>query len=618
MRKKFLLIVSVPLTAFIIVIILFHNRWIKSGLEYGMEEVVGAKVEIDNLSLNFSPLGIEWDKMSAADPHDPWRNLFETGHVKFALDFNQLLRGKYIIDELTIDNLILDTKRTTDGSIDPERKKRAILAGKKLTFSNLVDDVFKNTVNTTPLFDIAKIKKGYNADSLMKMLDLKSLKHIDTLKNGIGKISDEWTSIKNDYEKEKSKVLEFEKQITAINPAELGDVPSITNAIMTVDNATKTVNEITKLVNDKSVSVKNNIDKMNASIGQIDDFVKSDFDKLKSMARLPSINTKGMAQVLVGNEMYRRAKNYVYWADEARANVQKYQSKPDYETPPRMKGQDIKFPVDRGYPKLWIKKINITGGTEKNTSDYFYAKGNALNISDNQDLSGAPITVDLEGTGNNNRKIKLSGLMDRRGGQQLDQFEASLSNVPVREFSLGNSEFLPSKISDAFMSTDVKISVPGDKIDASAKFSLSNIKLNFESEPKNIAERLVREVLSRINSLNVGLRFWNTEGSFNVDITTDLDEQLAQKVSAVLGEEIAKLQEELKSKFDAVVNDQVQRFRKQYETKIDEIKNQIGGYDALLADKLNLIGDKKEELLAQLEKEKRGFLEDKLKNLFKK
>jgi uncharacterized protein (TIGR03545 family) len=619
LRKKFLLIVSVPLAVLIVVVILFHNSWIKSGLEYGFEEVVGAKVEIEDLNLNLSPLGLEWGRMQAANPNNTWRNLFETGHVKFSMDFNQLLRGKYIIDELTIENLTLDTKRATEGSIDPERKQRAILGGKKLTFSKLVDDAFKNTITTTPLFDIVKIKKGYNADSLIKALDLKTVKHIDTLKSWINRITEEWSSIKTEYEKEKSKVLDIGKQIAAINPAELNDVQKITNAIMTVDNATKTVNEITNLAETKSVSVRTDLEKMKLSIGQIDNFVKSDFEKLKSMARLPSINTKGMAQVLVGNEMYKRAKNYVYWADAARANVQKYQSKPDYEYPERMKGQNIKFPVERGYPKFWIKKISISGGTDKAAaSDYFRAEGNALNISDNQDLSGAPITVSLEGTGNNNRRIKLAGLIERRKNTQLDKIEASLSNIPVGEFSLGNSEFLPSKITDALMSTELRITVPGNKIDASARILLNNIKLNFESEPKNIVERLVREVLVRVNDFSVSMRLWNTDGGFDIAFSTDLDEKLTEKVSAVMGEEIAKLQAELKSKFDAVVNEEIQKFRKIYEAKVQDVQNQIGGYTTLFSDKLNLIDNKKQELVAQLDKQKQGFLEDKLRGLFKK
>ena len=619
MRKKFIYVVLIPLILISTIVYIFHNRWIESGIEYAAEEVVGAKVEIENLQLNLSPLGIQWDKITVANPNDPWMNIFETGTVKFGMDFNQLLRGKYIIDELTVENMVLGTKRSSEGSIGADRKKRAILAGDKWTFSKIADDAFKNTVTATPLFDLAKLKRGFNADSLLGVYDIKTVKHIDSLKTQINEMTNQWSSIKTDFDNHKQKVIELGKQVAAINPSELNNVQNITSAITTVDNATKTINEVTQLVNSRSASVRNNIKVLAISVGEIDDYVKSDFGKLKNLAHLPSINTKGMAQILVGSEMYKRAKNYLYWVDEARNNIKKYESKPEYESPPRMKGQDIKFPEERGYPKLWIKKVTFSGSTGSTaSSDYFFARGGAFNVSDNQKLSGAPISVSLEGTENNRRSLKLSGLFDRRGNIPLDQINASLSGVPVGDFSLGNSSFLPSKVTNAIMSTELKISVPGNKIDATARFNLKNVSLKFESEPKNMVENLVREVLSGINEFNVSLRMWNTGGSFDIALATDLDDKLTQKVSAVLGDEIAKLQNELQRKFDALVNDEIRKFNSLYESKLKDVQNQLGDYETLFADKLNIVDGKKQELLAQLDKQKKGFLEDKLKGLFKK
>jgi len=121
MRKRFWLVVLIPSIIFITVIYFFINGWIESGIEYAAEEAVGAKVEIDNLSLSISPLGIEWEKMQVTNPSDTWKNLFETGTVKFSMDIGQLLRGKYIINEIEVENFILGTQRKTDGAIDKER-----------------------------------------------------------------------------------------------------------------------------------------------------------------------------------------------------------------------------------------------------------------------------------------------------------------------------------------------------------------------------------------------------------------------------------------------------------------------------------------------------------------
>lgn len=618
MRKKFIYVALIPLVILLIIVYVFHNTWIELGIEYAAEEVAGAKVEIDDLQLNFSPLGIELAKMQVANPQNTWRNLFETGKMEFAIDFNQLLRGKYIIELAEVNDLQIDTKRSTDGAIDKERNKRAILAGDKLSFSKLADDAIKNTVSIPPVFDLVKLKKGFNADSLVKALDMQTVKHIDTMKSRINNLTNQWSTIKNDFETQKQKVLDIEKQVKAINPSSLNNVQSITSAIATVDNAIKTVNEISSLIDTRSASVKGSIGNITSSVSMIDDYVKSDFDKLKGMAKLPSINTKGMANLLVGSEMYKRTKNYMRLADEARATVQEYQSEPEYESPPRMVGQDIKFPEERGYPKFWIKKIKITGGTSKSAEDYFRASGVAENISDNQLLTGLPISINLEGVGNDRRTLKLTGLLDRRSDIPFDKFTASLSNVPVGEFSLGNSNFLPTKITDAVMKSTVNISIPGNKIDATAEFNLQNMKLKFETEPKTLAEQITHQVLIGIDGLNIQLRAWNTNGIFDIALSTDLDERLAQRISALIGEEIIKLQNELRKKFDAVVQEQIQKFDKFYKEKLTEVQNQLGSYETLITDKLNIVENKKAELLEQLEKQKKGFVEDKLKGLFKK
>lgn len=618
MRKRFWLVVLIPSIILFAAVYFFINSWIESAIEYAAEEAVGAKVEIDNLSLSVSPLGIEWDKMQVTNPRDTWKNLFETGTVKFSMDLGQLLRGKYIINEIEVENFILGTQRKTDGAINKERNKRAVFAGDEGSFSQLADKAFKATVETPPLFDIVKLKEGFNADSLIKALDMSSVKNIDTLKTKVDEITKTWSTIKTDFETQKQKVLEIEKQITAIDPSQLKDVQKITETIAIVDKAQKTVNEISTLINDKSKSVQSNVQNLTTSIGNIDNFIKDDFDKLKSLARLPSFNANGMAQLLVGSEMYKRAKNYLYWADVARAKIEEYSPEPEYEYPPRMQGQDIEFPSEKNYPKLWIKSINLSGGNAKEEgTTLIRAKGNVSNITDNQNLTGAPLTFALEGNENQRRTIKLNGLFDRRKDIPLDEIRAELSGVPVGEFSLGNSNFLPSKITDAVMTTGVKLIMPGNKLDATAEFYITNLKVQFESETKNLVEQLVREVLISINDFKVSLRLWNTNGNLDVALATDLDQKLMEKVSSVVGEEINKLQNELKRKFDSFVNAEMQKFNELYKSKLNDIQSQIGGYESLLKDKINIVDNKEQELLAQLEKAKKGFLEDKLKGLFK-
>ncbi|MRR39582.1 hypothetical protein EG829_34015, partial [bacterium] len=107
MRRKFIYFVLVPLIVLIGILFFFLDGWVESGLETAGESMVGARVEIDDLRLTLSPLGIRFARLQVANPDDPWKNLFETRTVQFSLELNQLLRGKYIVEQMEVNDIIL-------------------------------------------------------------------------------------------------------------------------------------------------------------------------------------------------------------------------------------------------------------------------------------------------------------------------------------------------------------------------------------------------------------------------------------------------------------------------------------------------------------------------------
>ena len=68
MRKNFVLFVLIPLIIVAVVVYFFIDRWVEAGLEYGGESAVGAKVEIDNLSVTLSPVGIRFSRLQVSNP----------------------------------------------------------------------------------------------------------------------------------------------------------------------------------------------------------------------------------------------------------------------------------------------------------------------------------------------------------------------------------------------------------------------------------------------------------------------------------------------------------------------------------------------------------------------
>ena len=621
MRKKFIYFVLVPFIILLVVVYLFIDRWVEWGLESAGEKLVGAKVEIDNLNLSLSPIAIQFRRLQVANPKDPWKNIFETGTVRFALNFGQLLRGKFIVETMEVSDVILATKRTTDGSLPPSQQPHqpSDSIGGGSSFSTAASQTLAKATANSPVFNLDLLRKQFNVDSLINVRNLNSTRYIDSLTQQVNKASQQWQSTLTDVEKSKQRLTEIETNIKAIHVDELKSVDRITSAITAVDNAYKGVGEIQQTFRDRQTSITQDVSKLSASVQNIDDVVRSDFTHILSMAHLPDLSLKGIAQLLIGKEMFQKATRYLYWVDFARANITKYSPKPDIEKPRRMQGQNIHFPEERSYPKLWIRKVLISGGTDRaQDSDYISLKGEVHDISNDQRLAGAPLTVALAGTRSGTTSLSFNALFDRRQDVPLDDYRATMKGLKVSDFELGQSNFLPSKMTHAGLNSDVHISVPGNNFESTAGITFYNMNLAFAAAPRTTAERLAQDVLESVKGFDVHLRLWKADKGFDVALSTDLDDQIAARVKNVIGNEIAKLENDLRGKLEKTIADKRQEFEKTFASKKDEINTRLKAYESLVTEKVSMLDGKKKELTDRLQKEQKGKVEDALKGIFKK
>jgi uncharacterized protein (TIGR03545 family) len=616
MRKNFVFFILVPVIVLLAVVYFFIDGWVESGLESAGEALVGARVEIDRVHLSLFPLGLRWDRMQVANPNDPWKNVFETGVVAFAMDPGQLLRSKVIIETMEVNELILGTRRTTDGSLP----RHTTAAGEPASsfFTGMARQALERTIEPTPVFNLENLRRGFNPDSLVRSLDLATLRHLDTIKAGVAATSRQWQNTLADIETTKTRLRDLETRVRAIDPGGLNSVDRIVAAIGTVENGISTVNDARKTFETRKASITGDVQRLAGSVRQVDGIVKDDFRRLMMLARLPDLNTAGISRLLVGQEIVQRALTYLSWVDFARSNIKRYTPAPAFEKPVRFRGQDIRFPVERHYPKLWIKNILVSGGTgQKSDDDFVRASGEVHHVTDDQTVTGQPMTVALKGTEGGGRSFSLSALFDRRKEIPFDEYTATLGGVPLSEFRLGKSDFLPARIVNARMTSGVTIAVPGNRFDARATFELKGFTVAFDGESRNLVERLVREVLQGITGFDAGLRIWNTGGGIDLAITTNLDDELAARVKAVLGAELTKLQNELRSRLDAIVEQKRVEVERLVAGKKAELEKTLQTYETLINEKTAFMEAKKKELTDKLEKEKKGKVDDLLKKLIK-
>lgn len=618
MRKKIVFFVLIPLLILLVIAWIFMDCWIEAGLERAGEELVGARVEIDGLDISLSPLLIQFVRLQVASNTDSMRNLFETGRVRYAMSLAQLLRGKTVIESMQVENLVLGTRRTRNGFI-ANRRGYLLPDSGEVSYSEQIKQLLQNTLGSTPIFDPALWRSSLNIDSLVKAQNFQTLALVDSLQRDVAAASSQWDSTLTTFRESEERLQEIRTSLTAIKPAELKTVEQITAALKTVDESRKAVQDFRNTFQDRYQSITGQVQELTAAAGTLDEAMAQDVRQVLALARLPDINAMGLAELFIGKKILTDAERAAEWIDRGRTLAKRYTPAPDFIKPPRFRGQDIYFPVERGYPKLWIKELKISGGSDRaQNPDYIYLQGLVKNISSEQRVAGVPLSIALQGTRGGSLDVTFSGTIDRRQQQPQDEYNIKMTGLQLRAFDLGKTDFLPTMVPGAVLGMNLAVNMPGEGFRVQGDLQLRSLQLTFQQEPRNIGERLARDVLADVNGFNAGFKIWSAAEGAGASFTTDLDDQFAAGIKRVVGAELAALQNQVRSRVEKEIAGKRAALEKAFAAKRDEVEGKLNAYKALADENFRMLEEKKKELEQRLEQAKKGAFNNAVDRLLKK
>src|SRR5690606_18786988 len=129
--------------------IFFMDSLIKMALEKIGTRIHGAEVNVSDLETKLSNLSISIGRIQFTNNDKPMRNNFEIGSIRFALTWDALLRGKFVIEESSINDILLDTERASRGTVlevakeEEEKKSETLQNAEKEFEGNIFGDIAK-------------------------------------------------------------------------------------------------------------------------------------------------------------------------------------------------------------------------------------------------------------------------------------------------------------------------------------------------------------------------------------------------------------------------------------------------------------------------------------------
>ena len=199
MRWKGIIFLVVMFAIIVALSFVFTDQWLESQLEETASGLHGAKVEFDNLDFSIFGPELKWDRLQVTDPKNTMKNMIESGFCEFKMEFLPLLSKKVIIENIQLSELRTNTDRETDGAISKEER---IVISQPNYVKETVNKL-KKRVEETPALQLAGQVKSANVDSILSILNITSVKKIDSLQKNLTGKYDTWYKVKQNLYKNK-------------------------------------------------------------------------------------------------------------------------------------------------------------------------------------------------------------------------------------------------------------------------------------------------------------------------------------------------------------------------------------------------------------------------------
>ncbi len=588
---------------------LISDEMIEEQIEKQLSIANGALVEIDDFEFNPTELHIAWSKLQVTDPDNTMMNLFETGETEFDVQFWPLLWNKVIVDNVQMTGFAMETSRETDGYFEVplnEEEPDNDAEDDAGFFSDITGEVSSNIAQNASM-EFTDVKDDINIDSLMALVDLRSIDRMDSLQTGLQNNYSEWDSTITNNSVERN-AADIQTLVNSIKIEELDEIPKALAAIETVQKVIKEADSIKTEIATLKDDFQSDLTASRNSIGSIDNWIQDDIARAEGIAKLPEINAQSIGTALFGESLLADLNKYLGYLATGREYGQRFiGSKEDKEDrPDRYEGRNYEFTDKYDLPELWIKNIELSGATNNDIA----LSGLVNNVSNDQNKTGEPITINLSGS-ESNTQLVLNGMLDYTTDVNQEAITITYSGFSLANSKLSPSELLPYELNSGIGSLSLALSVIERRIESRVEYVAAGLDFDFESagSQTGTVERLIRNAISGTDQINATALIDNTDGPLKASVQSNIDDLFLNTLRNTVQAEVDAAKQQIQDEVEGRVNDKKQEVLALVDEQEAMLRGKYDEFETRINDQLAVVEGKIEELEA-----KKKELEDSLKD----
>lgn len=566
--------------------VLFFDFHMKKTIEWAGYKALGAEVNIGQFKSSFIKGSVQISKIELTNKETPDFNSIELADIRFDLNWDALLRVKFVIEEIAVEGLQFMSKRTHPGKVAPPE-----LPSDKPSFTKQLQDKALNKLDqenqNNILGDTAQFLKTGKFDDQIKSIEdqLVSKKLLQEMNIKWSNKQTEWnTKLKALPTGEELKTIN--ERLNKVKLKDFVNLQELDASVKEVENIVKDIDSKSKQVQEVKTQLDNDLKSIDQDYKNIDLQIKNDIATVKSRLKIPKIDAASFAKALFMSyltpftnklDTYKAlAQKYLPPKYAKMVEGQKAEPKVDdsIQPLPRADGVSYEFPIKNGYPLFWIQKISLSSKSNAQ-SDYGDFSGLITHITSNQRQIGHPTAAKIDGNFNklNLSGIHLSALLNNMSPESLIKFDFGISSYPLSDIQL-----LQSKDGNiAIPNTDASLATTGEitgfkNFDLKLNNTFNKVNFQISSEDKTVDE-ILKSTLGSISKFDLQASAKGELDNLDIDIRSSLAGDLEKSFQSLLQNKIKEANEQIQK----AINNEVEKLKIQLNTQVETLKSQAQG-----------------------------------------
>jgi len=500
-------------------------------------QMLGAKVEIQSLHLDLANGHVTIRGLTIASPHEPFKNLLQADELVADLDMLPLTEKKIVIDRIVANGLRFGTPRQTDGRA--AAKSGEGIAGRVLAETHewasqfqipvlqlatgkiSIDSLDPRRLSTLP----AAAALGARADSSRRAWQAA----FDTLR--LGPTLDS-----------ASATLERLRRACAT------DLATLNEARQAVDRLRRARDRVTMLER----GVKTGVADLQAELAGLDTARRRDYAFARSLLKLPSFDAPAVGAALFAPGAIKPFERVLYYAQLARRYMPPGLLPRATTGPSRVRraGEDVRFPKERALPGFLVRTAELSFLLHPTAAQPQRYAGRLSGLASDPALYGRPTLLVASGP-----QLAAAGLLNHVRGTPLDTAGATVGGIRLPAFTLPG---VPLRLDPGAATTELGFNLDGDTIHARFALHSTNVRWDRDSGfAGNQIGDLIWRAVSGISTLELEARVSGELHHPQFAVRSNLDQAIASRLRAVLGEQVAAAERQMRARVDALINDKV-------------------------------------------------------------